>query len=306
MLTVTVKCFNNMKLTFDFEGDASTVTLRDVMNRINAQEPFFSDSKEVNCIVMNQRCHRDGWERSLAEAGYEGSPIIALVQKVQRSTNGSSSENRNNEGNEGNEDSSENRISQDNESNKGNQESNESSESDESSDDESSEGSEGSEGDSDDEHSDSKATGADQQAPVAKYVKTYGADELKRAMTVNGDIVFNVICDIARANPFYLSYLAINPLLAKSELYRLLNNSTYRLTVVGSDETCDPIKAVNMHPSGDNGYIIDRRNVEFLISNSGVEHNFDKAMEVYLWCDRDIQRTMALLQGPLGVPLRRI
>lgn len=114
--------------------------------------------------------------------------------------------------------------------------------------------------------------------------------------------MFNLICDIAKRNPLYLSYLAINPSMAKKELMSQLDDDNFNLTIVCNDETQDPIKAVNMHPSGDNGHEIDLRNVEFLIMNSGQEHEVEKAMEVYLWCDRDIQRTLSALQNPADCP----
>lgn len=135
------------------------------------------------------------------------------------------------------------------------------------------------------------------------YSKTYTGAEVKAATLKNGDIMFNIICNIASKNPLFLSYLAINPSLAKRELMKTLDNEDYKLTIKGLDETCDPIKATNMHPSGDSGYEIDLRNVEFLIMNSGIEHNKDQAMEVYLWCDRDIQRTLSALQNPAECPL---
>ena len=115
--------------------------------------------------------------------------------------------------------------------------------------------------------------------------------------------MFNVICDIAQKNPFYLSYLAASPALAKKELMKTLADPEFKMYIVGEDEIDDPIKTINMHPSGDNGYEIDMRNIEFLVHSSQKNHDMKKAMELYLWCDRDIQRTLASLQNPEGSPL---
>jgi hypothetical protein len=290
-LSVTVKCLNNMKWTFYFERDADSVTLRDVMTRVNAEEPILSEGKEVNCIIMNQQSFRDGWDRSLASLGYNGNHIIALVKKptatsalsnhmVNSATNSSAGPNeevtkaRDNE--------------TDDESNDERDTSNENTGTDDSDSDSGS-----------DSDSDSVDNRKNEYRP---YTKTYSADVVKQAILKNGDIMFNIICDIARTNPFFLSYLAMNPTLAKAELNRILSTN-YTLTIKCMDETEDIIKTINMHPSGDNGYQIDQRNVQYIMNVTGISgtntSNFspDKVMEFYLWCDRDIQQTIEGLGG---------
>lgn len=300
-LSVTVKCLNNMKWTFYFERDADSVTLRDVMTRVNAEEPILSEGKEVNCIIMNQQSFRDGWDRSLASLGYNGNHIIALVKKptatsalsnhmVNSATNssacGNSSAGANGEVTKARDNET------DDESNDERDTSNENTGTDDSDSDS------GSDSDSID----------NRKNEYRPYTKTYSADVVKQAILKNGDIMFNIICDIARTNPFFLSYLAMNPTLAKAELNRILSTN-YTLTIKCMDESEDIIKTINMHPSGDNGYQIDQRNVQYIMNVTGITgitgisgtntSNFspDKVMEFYLWCDRDIQKTIEGLGG---------
>lgn len=139
------------------------------------------------------------------------------------------------------------------------------------------------------------------QNQTEEYIKTYTGQEVLSASLKNGDLMFNVIKDIAATNPFFLSYIALSPSLAKKELMTTLENPEFKLTIKGQSECDDPIRAINMHPSGDNGYEIDARNVEFLISQSGRSHDFEKAKEIYLYCDRDIQRTLTALGSPTHI-----
>jgi hypothetical protein len=137
------------------------------------------------------------------------------------------------------------------------------------------------------------------QVPEKKepVVKIYDGKTVLSAANKNGDIMYNIICDIASRNPFFLSYLAVNPGLARKEMNKILNSDEFKLTIHCQSELDDPILATNMHPSGDNGYQIDKRNVEFLMTQANGISDFDQAMELYLWCDRDIQRTLQALGG---------
>lgn len=135
------------------------------------------------------------------------------------------------------------------------------------------------------------------------YEKTYNGNEIKQATLKNGDIMFNIIQSIVKQKPYILTYLALKPEEAKKDIMQSLDDPEFKLTIRGPDETCDPIKTIMMHPSGNNGYEIDRRNVEFLIMNSGQQHDLEKAVEIYLFMDRDIQRTLQALMNPSDQPL---
>ena len=263
-----------MNWNFEFEGTYETITLQNLLDLINSEPE--TGERVVSKIIMKGKCFTDNWERTLADCEYDGCSVIVLMRAPQVVTAPRAS---------------------------------------------ASASTSASTSTSTPAMTSASATPATPATPATstttrpqlvlnprpppsrQYFKSYTGAEVKAATLKSGDIMFNIICDIAKRNPFYLSYLAVNPSMAKKELMSSLDEDDFKLTIVGPDSSQDPIFALNMHPSGDNGHEIDLRNVEFLIMNSGVQHNADKAMDVYLWCDRDIQRTLSALQNPAGCPL---
>jgi hypothetical protein len=118
--------------------------------------------------------------------------------------------------------------------------------------------------------------------------------ELKDIIASNSDLLFDVICHIGRQNPFFLSYLAVNPEQARSCLHQFLDDPNFRMSV---DE--ESVKPYLMHPCGTNGYEVDQRNLDYIIRQCpNLVAERQQVKETYLLLDRDIEKTITALNSP--------
>jgi hypothetical protein len=135
-----------------------------------------------------------------------------------------------------------------------------------------------------------------QATPTGLYRKTYTGKQLLTVVN-NCHLVFRLLQDMAKQNPFILSYLAMDPNQVKTELIQLLSDPKFVLNIEGPDITCDPVAPYLTHPSGLNGAEIDERNIRYLMRTATFRGSYDKAKEAYLICDRDIEATLHQLRG---------
>jgi len=139
-------------------------------------------------------------------------------------------------------------------------------------------------------------TGAEAEAEEPEYVVTYNGQQLRQAMNKSTSILINVIHMIGQQNPFFLSYLAVNPTKAMEHLNETLNQSDFKFTVKGGSVEGDPIKPFLVHPCGENGYQIDQNNLDFILEQCpdyvNNEESRAHAKETYLLMDRDIRKTI--------------
>lgn len=133
---------------------------------------------------------------------------------------------------------------------------------------------------------------------LAEYEVTYDGKQVLSACQNNGNVMFKIIADLACRNPYFLSYLAVDPAKAKQYLYETVESEDFSLTVKGKTVEDDPVAVSNKHLCGDNGYQIDERNVKFIMKLSGNEDvEYEEAKEYYLFYERDIMRTCAKLKN---------
>ena len=133
------------------------------------------------------------------------------------------------------------------------------------------------------------------QAPVPGYEKIYTGAELRQAMEVSTKIMFYLINRIGTLNPFFLSYLAVNPDQAMEHIDETLNNPEFRFVVKGDDDSTDPIKPYLMHPCGENGYQVDQSNIEYILSQTDLivtDETKARAKDLYLLHNRDVRKTI--------------
>lgn len=132
--------------------------------------------------------------------------------------------------------------------------------------------------------------------PEPQYVVTYNGQQLRQAMNKSTSILINVIHMIGQQNPFFLSYLAVNPTKAMEHLNETLDQSDFKFTVKGDSVENDPIKPFLVHPCGENGYQIDQNNLDFILEQCpdyvNNEESREHAKETYLLMDRDIRKTI--------------
>jgi len=134
-------------------------------------------------------------------------------------------------------------------------------------------------------------------APAAPgYVVSYNGTQLRQAMNKNTGILLNVIHMIGQQNPFFLSYLAVNPSKAMEHLNETLDQPDFKFTVKGDSVEDDPVKPFLVHPCGENGCQIDQNNLSFIIGQCpdyvDTEESREHAKETYLLMDRDIRKTI--------------
>ena len=77
------------------------------------------------------------------------------------------------------------------------------------------------------------------------YERTYTGSETKHFLT-NPTIMLNIIHMIGGQNPFFLSYLAVNPSLAHQYLYQTFNNPDFKLIVKCDNEDTDPLSIMKL------------------------------------------------------------
>jgi hypothetical protein len=106
---------------------------------------------------------------------------------------------------------------------------------------------------------------------------------------------------IGRQNPFFLSYLAVNPTKAQEHISITLDQPEFILTIQGDSVADDPIKPHLLHPSGANGYQIDQSNLEYILEQCPdflpTEESLVYAKNIYLVLDRDIRKTITALKS---------
>lgn len=132
------------------------------------------------------------------------------------------------------------------------------------------------------------------------YTYSYSGKEIQSAIDKCPTILFNIIQLISRQNPFFLSYLAVNPSLAQQHIKDTLDNEEFKLTIKGDDVSCDPIKPILMHPSGQNGYQVDTDNIKYILDQTDLvesETVLVKAKEIYLLHDRNVRKTIEALKN---------
>ena len=128
----------------------------------------------------------------------------------------------------------------------------------------------------------------------------YTGEQVLIAIKSNPDVLFSVIHLIAQANPFFLSYLAINPVMAREHVEKMLTEPDFKFTIKG-DPANDPIKPTLMHPCGKNGYQIDQDNLKYILDQTDIpvsEPALEHAKSMYLLHDRDIRKTISILSDP--------
>lgn len=133
------------------------------------------------------------------------------------------------------------------------------------------------------------------------YEKTYTGADIKEAMKKSTDLLLDVMHLIGHSNPFFLSYIATNPVMAREHINTTLDSPEFKLVVKAESVTEDPIKPFLTHPSGSNGHEIDMRNIRYIMKDTDVvesEESLAKAKELYLLHDRDIQRTFDAINNP--------
>ena len=134
----------------------------------------------------------------------------------------------------------------------------------------------------------------DDNASEHNYSVDYTGAQVRTALVRNSNILFNIIQLIGRENPFFLSYLVINPQLAQEHIDMTLDGDDFKLTIRGEDVTCDPIKPYLME-EGPNRYEIDIRNIEYIVAQTDLvpsEEVMTNAKILYLLKDRDIRATI--------------
>lgn len=129
------------------------------------------------------------------------------------------------------------------------------------------------------------------------YEVHYTGTELLSCVVRDGNLMLDVLSDLAQRDPFFLSKLAVDREAARVQLFDTLRDEEFRLTVRGETAACDPVLAVRMHPCGEFGPEVDRRNVTFLrelLRKEGVDPlpSLEHVLELYLFNDRDIARTL--------------
>ena len=130
------------------------------------------------------------------------------------------------------------------------------------------------------------------------YERDYQGDEVWAACQNNGNVMFNVIADLAARNPYFLSYLAVDREKAKNYVEETLRSEDFVLKVRGPSILSDPIAASNMHVSSETGFDIDRKNVEFIMTLCSLEPElYDQAHKLYLFFYRDITKTLTELKN---------
>ncbi len=77
-----------------------------------------------------------------------------------------------------------------------------------------------------------------------EYSAQYTGSEVKQALKNNAELMFLLMHNIAKVDPYFLSYLAVNPVKAKTEMEKYLSQDKFTLTIKGKDVSCDPFVQV--------------------------------------------------------------
>lgn len=130
---------------------------------------------------------------------------------------------------------------------------------------------------------------------TSQHTNVYNGEQLRQAIRGDYGTLFHVLHLIAQGNPFFLSYLAVNPKLAREHLEQSLDSPEFKMRVICGDETQDPILPHLTHPLGPNHYEVDEANIRHIQSlvDSIVDH--DRVKEMYLMHDRCIPATIQAL-----------
>ena len=140
------------------------------------------------------------------------------------------------------------------------------------------------------------------EVPSEGYIAKYNGDQIKIAMKQNTNIMLNLIHMIGRQNPFFLSYLAVNPIKADEHIKETLDQQDFVFTVKGDTVLDDPVKPYLLHPSGVNGFEIDQSNMEYILEQCSdyvvTEQSLETARDTYMLLGRDIRKTINALNKP--------
>jgi hypothetical protein len=133
------------------------------------------------------------------------------------------------------------------------------------------------------------------------YQVSYNGQQVKTAMKKSSNIMLNLIHMIGHQNPFFLSYLAVNPTKAKEHIEETLNQPDFTIVIKGDSVSDDPIRPYLMHPNGD-GWQIDQSNLDYILEQCPdyvvTDESRSWAKDLYLLLDRDIRKTIRTLQNP--------
>lgn len=124
------------------------------------------------------------------------------------------------------------------------------------------------------------------------YHRVYRGTDIISCLARDGNLMLDIISDLGSRNPLFLSHVVVAREHAREYIFNTLRNPEFTLTVKGDDVSCDPIRAVQLHPCGDTGYEVDKRNVEYIAGLVGMEPT-PELHETYLFFNRDIQRTLS-------------
>lgn len=134
------------------------------------------------------------------------------------------------------------------------------------------------------------------------YTATYTGQQVKQVIDKNSNVMFNIIHMIGQQNPFFLSYIAVNPKKAQEYMLETLDQPDFKFVVKGESVEDDPIKPYLLHPCGKNGYQIDEQNLDYILEQCQdlivTEEIRKDAKEKYLLLDRDIRKTIETLNHP--------
>jgi hypothetical protein len=125
------------------------------------------------------------------------------------------------------------------------------------------------------------------------YNVTYSGKDLLRAYHNSGQVGLILINRLANANPFYLSLLVRDPVLAEKELIEMMKSSDFSMSIRCADETADPIRRVLMTPDM---FAIDEANIKYIHETVNQDVERYRVKEVYLFCDRDVGKTVKYIE----------
>jgi len=120
------------------------------------------------------------------------------------------------------------------------------------------------------------------------YEKKYTGKEIKSLLS-KPMVFLNLLHAMGQQNPFFLSYLAVNPLLAHSYLYQNLDNPEFKVIVKCDDKKHDPIypfmEEFNIEED------IDYNNIKYITTQTSNKDE-DYVKRTYLSYKRDITKTL--------------
>lgn len=80
------------------------------------------------------------------------------------------------------------------------------------------------------------------ETTATSYQRVYNSIDLYEAINVSPLILINIISLISHSNPFFLSYIATNPAMVRTQLMDMFNDPAFNLTVRCASADQDPIR----------------------------------------------------------------